>query len=144
MYSFIILERKLVKKVTYYEIKKIFTKASSKIVVLILFAVVGFACFSAIHEVKWVDSQGEEHTGIQAVKNMKEEKEKWAGPLTEERLQEMIKEVRKVNLLQKSNSDNVQEENIAYSKVQGIEDIRMLAAGAYGGMQEFNYSPEGD
>ena len=71
---------------TYYEIKKIFSKLSSKIVVLLLLAVVVFAGFSAINEVMWTDSNGENHTGILAAKKLKEEKEKWAGPLTEERL----------------------------------------------------------
>ena len=94
----------------YFELKKIFSKTSSKVALLFLF---GFMIYliSIANSVVWLNEDGTELTGKAAAKKILEAEQKWYGPLTEEKIADVITQ----------NWD------------QGNREIRTLIAKAFGG-----------
>ena len=95
----------------YFELKKIFSKTSSKVALLFLF---GFMIYliSITNSVVWLNEDGTELTGKAAAKKIREAEQKWYGPLTEEKIADVITQ----------NWD------------QGNREIRTLIAKAFGGL----------
>ena len=95
----------------YFELKKIFSKTSSKVALLFLF---GFMIYliSIANSVVWLNEDGTELTGKAAAKKIREAEQKWYGPLTEEKIADVITQ----------NWD------------QGNREIRTLIAKAFGGL----------
>ncbi len=95
----------------YFELKKIFSKTSSKVALLFLF---GFMIYliSIANSVVWLNEDGTELTGKAAEKKIREAEQKWYGPLTEEKIADVITQ----------NWD------------QGNREIRTLIAKAFGGL----------
>lgn len=122
-----------------YEIKKVFSRTSSRITLLLLFAVLGISCYFAVHGVTYVNSRGEAEYGISAARKLRGEKEQWEGPLTEDKIRRVIEENNRINNTQEANSKDIQQQNIAYSWKQGFSDIRQLITYAYCGFQEYDY-----
>ena len=73
----------------YFELKKIFSKTSSKVALLFLF---GFMIYliSIANSVVWLNEDGTELTGKAAAKKIREAEQKWCGPLTEEKIADVI------------------------------------------------------
>lgn len=122
----------------YYEIKKVFSKTSSKIAVLILIFLLGLLSSSAVH-VEYTNEEGNHESGISAIHKLKEMKKEWAGELTEEKLMQVIEENARIEATPEAQSKDIQQQNIAYSWKQGFGDIRMMVANSYSGFQEWNY-----
>lgn len=59
--------------------------------------------------------------------------------LTEEKLIQVIEENARINETPEAQSKDIQQQNIAYSKKQGFDDIRMMFADFYSGFQEWDY-----
>ena len=114
-----------------YELKKIFSKTSSKIAVLLLLAIVFVICWMTV-DVSYVNEKGEKETGFAAVRKLRETQKEWAGDLDEERLRQVIGEIRRINATPEARSKNVSENEIAYSWQQGIDDIRDLLNRSFG------------
>lgn len=95
----------------YFELKKIFSKTSSKVALLFLF---GFMIYliSIANSVVWLNEDDTELTGKAAAKKIREAEQKWYGPLTEEKIADVITQ----------NWD------------QGNREIRTLIAKAFGGL----------
>lgn len=127
------------KQMVYYEIKKVFSKASSKIALFLLAIVLVWVCYGAIHAVYYVDGNGDTHTGIVAARRLRAEKKKWKGPLDEEKIRAVIEENRRVNETPEAQSEDVQKQNIAYGWKQGLNEIRDLLVNAYGDFREYDY-----
>ena len=115
---------------TKYEIKKVFSKTSSKIAVLLLLFVVGITCFFAMN-VSYVDEKGDSKNGPAAVARLKAAQKEWSGYLDEEKIQKVIIENRRIRTSPQALSQNYQENDIAYSWGQGIMEIRNLLNCAY-------------
>lgn len=122
----------------YYEIKKVFSKTSNKIAVLILIFLLGLLSSSAVH-VEYTNEEGNQESGISAIHKLKEMKKEWAGELTEERLMRVIEENARIQATPEAQSKDIQQQNIAYSWEQGFEDIRTMFANSYGGFREHDY-----
>lgn len=114
-----------------YELKKIFSKTSSKIAVLLLLAIVFVICWMTV-DVSYVNEKGEKETGFAAVRKLRETQKEWAGDLDEERLRQVIGEIRRINATPEARSKNESENEIAYSWQQGIDDIRDLLNRSFG------------
>lgn len=73
----------------YFELKKIFSKTSSKIALMVIF---GFMIYlvSIANYLVWIDKDGTEITGKAAAKKIREAEQEWYGPLTEEKIAEVI------------------------------------------------------
>ncbi len=99
----------------YFELKKIFSKTSSKIALMVIF---GFMIYlvSIANYLVWIDEDGTEITGKAAAKKIREAEQEWYGPLTEEKIAEVITQ----------NWD------------QGNREIRTLIAKAFGGLDNID------
>lgn len=99
----------------YFELKKIFSKTSSKIALMLIF---GFMIYlvSIANYLVWINEDGTEITGKAAAKKIREAEQEWYGPLTEEKIAEVITQ----------NWD------------QGNREIRILIAKAFGGLDNID------
>lgn len=122
-----------------YEIKKCFSKIANKIGLLILTVVLIIVSYFAVTYVDYVDEDGNNRTGIIAVRSLRDMKNQWAGYITEDVLREVIVQNALVNASAEYQSNDVQENNKAYSKKQGFSDIRDMINHAFCGFREYNY-----
>ena len=126
-------------KMLRYEIKKCFSKTANKIGLLILTVVLIIVSYFAVTYVDYVDEDGNNRTGIIAVRSLRDMKNQWAGYITEDVLREVIVQNALVNASTEYQSNDVQENNKAYSKKQGFSDIRDMINHAFCGFREYNY-----
>ena len=124
-----------------FEIKKIFSKTSNKIAVLILMAVLIMVFWTAIRspEVNFVNSYGEREVGISAAHSLREAKKEWAGTLTEDKIKEAIKENTRINNTIEANSDDIVKQDIAFGWKQGIMDIYDLLGESFVPYGQYDY-----
>lgn len=121
-----------------FEIKKVFSKSMNKIVLLFLIAILVVFSILAINKVEYIDKNGNSHYGITAARNLKEEKNKWSGHITEDVLEKVVEENAKVNHSEQASSEDIQEQNKAYAKKQGFSDISGLINSAFSEWRDFN------
>ena len=120
--------------------KKVFSRPSSWIAILLLFVLLGNVCYlAAKHDLFYVNQQGEMEYGYQAIQKLKESKKEWTGELTTKQIQKAVKENRKNNQGKEAQSNDVEIQNTAYHKIQGMEDIRSMINDSFGDFQEFDY-----
>lgn len=122
-----------------YEIWKIFSKKGSRVVFAVLLAVLAIILHFIIGENGCVDENGDEKTGPAAIAKVRELKKEWAGPLTEEKIAEVIAKNREISESAEAQSKDFQENDKAYSKKQGFLDIRQLLVYSYGSFSEYDY-----
>lgn len=123
----------------YYEIKKVFSRMSSRIALMLLLVTLAVTCWFAVMGVYYVNENGDEEKGITAIHKLREQKKEWAGLLTEERIAEVISENARINATAQAKSEDFQENDIAYSKKQGFDDIRRLLVYSYGDFNNYDY-----
>ncbi len=92
-----------------------------------------------INRVQYVDVNGNHSVGITAARNLREAKNKWAGYLTEDVLRAVIEENRIINNSQEALSDDIQEQDKAYAKKQGISGIADVINNAFSEYRDYNY-----
>lgn len=113
-----------------YEVKKVFAKTGGKIALLLLAGVLIMACWFAA-DVSYTNERGEQEHGITAVRKLREAQKEWTGVLDEERLRQVIVELRRIDATPQAQSKDVKENNIAYGWQQGVLGIRWLMVYAY-------------
>lgn len=113
-----------------YEMKKVFSKRSSKIAILLLMVIVGITCWFAM-DVSFVNEKGETEKGYAAVRHLRKAQKEWAGMLDEEKLRRVIEENNRINATPQANSNNLTDSEIVYSQKQGIDEIRSLFNKSY-------------
>ena len=106
-----------------FEIKKVFSKSKNQLAVLIMLAVLAVTSILAINWVYYVDENGDNSTGITAVKHLRDMRNEWAGYLTEDVLKEALEINTQINNSEEAQSEDIQEQNKAFAKKQGIADI---------------------
>lgn len=109
-----------------YEIKKIFSKPTSKIAIILLCVLVGVVSFLTIHGAYYVTEKGTTEYGLSAIQKLKSEKKVWEGELDTEQLKNVISENEKINKSDLAQSDNITDSNIIYGQKQGFADIRVF------------------
>lgn len=122
-----------------FELKKIFSQSFNKIVFVILAAALCTVCYFTIGYVNYVDENGNITTGVSAAHALRNEKNQWKGYVTEDVLQRVLEENARINNSDEYRSDDIREQNIAYSKKQGFSDIRDMINRAFCDFQEYNY-----
>ena len=122
-----------------FEIKKILSRTGSKVGLLVLFITLVVSCYFAIEYKTYVDREGNAHTGIAAVNNLREEKEKWTGMVTEDYLKEVIRENNEINAVYPYNPSDPVTSDMGYSLSQGFEDIQTMINCAFGGFRSYDY-----
>ena len=118
----------------YYELKKIFSRTSSKLLLVLLGFILLFSLFYNIQSTQYVKADGTSISGFSAIRELKESKSKWNGLLTEEQIKKVLQ----------TNQDILEEfpgyypgttdvviSNQVYSLSQGYEDIRDIINSSY-------------
>ena len=126
-------------EMTYYEIKKVFSKKSGRASLLVLAGCMLVILYFQLIDTAWVDEKGETITGVEAVRNLREAKKEWTGMLDSEKLAAVIAENSRINAAPEAASEEVSQNNIAYGWKQGFSDIRELLNRSYGEFQDYNY-----
>ncbi len=124
-----------------YEIKKVFARKGGLIALCILAATVLFVSWLAVSGAcEWTNENGDREYGRSALVKLREAQKAWAGPLTEERIREVIEENRRIISTPEYSSSDVRQNNIAYGWRQGIMEIRSLLNESYAGsFREYDY-----
>lgn len=123
-----------------YELKKILGTTGGKVALVLMAAVVLVTSWLAGPSVVWINEQGEEEHGFQAIEKLRTAKNAWAGVLDEEKLQAVILENQRIHATPEAQSEDYHQNNIAYSWKQGILDIRSLLNSAFAdGFRSYNY-----
>ncbi|MCH5344913.1 MAG: ABC transporter permease [Acetatifactor sp.] len=122
-----------------FEIKKIFSKTVNKIALIILAVVVCVESHLAISSVLYVDENGDTITGIFAAQPLREAKMQWSGYITEDILSKVVEENALINNSEEYLSNDVKENNKAFSKKQGFSDIRNIINRAFCGFRQYDY-----
>lgn len=139
MYFSIILEEGQVSKMVKFEIKKVFLRRGNQIAVALLAVLLCVVCFFA-GNISYVNESGETETGFQAVKKLREEQKEWAGFLDEVKIRKVIEENNKISQTPEAKSEDFQENDKAFHKKQGFQEIRNLLNYAYAeGFRDYNY-----
>ena len=113
---------------TYYEIKKVFSKKGSKVALIFIFIVISVVLSFIIGDNKYVNRNGDAESGISAMLKVRELKKEWSGELTEDVLRKIIEE-----------NVRISQTDIAYCQRQGFMDIRDLLNCDYGEFNDYNY-----
>lgn len=122
-----------------FEIKKVFLRRGNQIAVALLAVLLCVVCFFA-GNISYVNESGETETGFQAVKKLREEQKKWSGPLDEAKIRKVIEENNKISQTPEAKSEDFQENDKAFHKKQGFQEIRNLLNYAYAeGFRDYNY-----
>ena len=138
MYFYIILERKQVMKMLHFEIKKVFSKFKNKLALMLLLTMLVVTSILTILRVEYFDGEGNSSTGISAAKNLRAEKNKWAGYLTEEVFRKVVKENALISQSKEALSEDIREQDKAYAKSQGISDIIEIINMAYSEWRDYD------
>lgn len=136
----------------WFELKKIFGSFGGKIALIIYIVFLVLSCWAAAtgvtgRGVYTIDDQGQELTGPAAVKMIRTTRNEWEGVLDEEKITEVIQELRRIYNSPEYNSDIIAERDAAFGWQEGIRPIRDMMIDAYNDsidVYEYNdyYIPE--
>lgn len=122
-----------------YELKKVFSRTSNKVAMLLLAALVFITCYFALG-VSWVDENGDSHSGPAAVARLRAAQKEWAGYLDEEAIRRVILENQRIQSMPEAHNDNVRDSNITYGRGQGIQEIRRVLNCSFAeGFRNYDY-----
>lgn len=126
-------------KMLFFELKKVFSKPKSKIVIVALLVILIVTSILTINRVEYIDENGNSSVGISAAKSLREAKNEWAGYLTEDVFREVLEENTRINNSEEALSDDITEQDKAYAKKQGISSILDLINSAFSEYRDYNY-----
>lgn len=109
-----------------YEIKKVLGRTGGRIALLLLAAVLAVTCWLAVSGLYYVNGKGESEYGLAAVRQLRAAKKEWAGTLDEDVIRRVIEENARINATPEGQSDDVDQNNIAYGWKQGFYDLRWI------------------
>lgn len=115
-----------------FEIKKIFSKRINKVVLIALIAVTIAGSLLAIRDVKYYTDQGTRISGPAAARQLKAEKNRWQGYLTEDVIKRAVEENQAVKAASGSPDK-------ALVRRQGFEDILQLVNRGFSEPGEYDY-----
>ncbi len=115
-----------------YEMKKIFVKPMNKIIVVLLVLITFVMGFLTIRDVRYLEENGSQLSGIAAACRLKEDKSRWRGYLTEDVLRQAAEENSHIHSVS-------QDADEGYQKRQGLTDIRELLNVAFCDYGDYDY-----
>ena len=115
-----------------YETKKMFSKPANLIVLLLLVVLIGYSSNRAIRNVEWVDSYGNWETGHSAAVKLHQARAKWTGTLGQEMLGCALTEIKQIYNSSDTQTDDIEENWIIRSQLQGVQEIADLLSWSYG------------
>lgn len=126
-------------KMLRFEIKKVFSKSRNKIALLVLVLLLIATSILTMSRVEYIDTDGNRTSGITAARELRSEKDEWAGYLTEDVLAEVAAENERINQSQGVQSADTEQEDRAYAQKQGMSDIINLINSAFSQWRDYNY-----
>ncbi len=140
MYFCITLERKRVKRMLQFEIRKVFCKFKNRVAIFLLLVLLIATGILTMNRVEYRDAEnGDVVSGIAAAGKLRAEQNKWAGELTEDVFVEAVRENARINQSPEAQSEDISEQNKAYAKKQGISDINDLMINAFSEWRDYDY-----
>lgn len=106
---------------------------------LLLLIILIVTSILTMSRVEYRDLDGNACSGMAAAKKLRAERNKWAGYLTADVFAEVFKENEKINNSPEAMSEDIQEQNKAYTKKQGISGIAGLINCAFSEWRDYNY-----
>lgn len=106
-----------------YEIKKILSSRTARISLVILSLLTVIHCAKYVYSVSWTNDDGSHFSGPRAIALIREAKNEWKGPITEDVIHRVIianKQITENPAYQKQGGLS----NEGFSKIQGFYDIR--------------------
>ena len=98
MHFFCILEKRQVIKMMFkYELKKIFSKRVNQVLLAAVLVVTIIYSGMAIGSMRYVDEEGQNHTGIESGRLLAENINQWKGELTAEKISEVINDYKTIS-----------------------------------------------
>ena len=122
-----------------FELKKVFSKSKNKMAIVFLLIILIMVSMMTINKVWYVDENGNDSSGILAAKNLRAEKNKWKGYITEEVLGEVVLENAVINQSKEALSEDIVEQDKAYAKTQGFSGIADIINHAFSEWRDYNY-----
>ncbi|MDO4324162.1 MAG: ABC transporter permease subunit [Lachnospiraceae bacterium] len=123
-----------------YEIKKVFSRTSSKVALLFLLALLLFVSNAAVNAGIYADETGENRSGIAAARGRMEQKRQWAGTLDTERIQEVIRKNSELVAEQDAvSTEDVKKNNQIFHKKIGFLDIRQMLIYSFNDFNGYDY-----
>ena len=113
-----------------YEIKKVFARTGGKAALLLLALTLVIGCWMAA-DTYYVNENGDNEYGFAAVRKLRALQKEWSGALDEEKLRLAIEEITAIAATPQAQSQDVRENNIAYSWGQATYGIRKLLNSAF-------------
>lgn len=111
----------------------------NKIAFLVLTAALVIVSILTINRVEYVNENGNSSTGIVTARNLRNVKNQWAGLVTEEVLTRVIEENASINHFEEALSEDIEEQDKAYSKKQGIMGIVDIINNAFSEWRDYDY-----
>lgn len=127
-------------KMIRFELKKVFFKSKNIIAVGVLFAILIITSIQTINRVEYIDENANHSTGIAAARKLREAKNEWAGFLTEDVFRKALEINNEINNSEEALSDNIEEQNKAYAKKQGILSIIDVINNAFSEYDDYDPS----
>ncbi len=122
-----------------YELKKVFSRNANRVALILLLAVLCFTCYFALG-VSWVDENGDSHSGLAAVAQLRAAQKEWTGYLDVETIRQVIAENLRIESMPEAQSENLRDIEITYGRKQGIMEIRELLNRAFAdGFRSYDY-----
>lgn len=122
-----------------FELKKVFSKFKNKMAVVILCILMIVVSLLTMNRVYYTDGNGNHISGVQAAKSLRKEKNQWKGYVTDKVLKKVIKEREEIYQLNEAlPEDNIEEQNKAYAKSQGMSSIVELINMAFSPWRDYN------
>ena len=124
-----------------FEIKKIFSKSMNKMALIVLTAalvIVSILTINNIEYIEYINGQKKVSTGIAAAQKIRDAKNQWAGPLTEETLSKVVQKNNEINSSPEALSDDYREQDKAYAKKQSISAITQLISSAFSKLNDYD------
>lgn len=121
-----------------FEIKKVFSKFKNKIAMLLLLIILMATSILTMNRVEYVDADGNISYGIAAARNLRKEVNQWAGDLTEDVFAEVVRKNEEINNSPEALSEDIQEQDKAYAKKQGMLVIAEMINSAFSEWRDYN------
>lgn len=121
-----------------YELKKVFSKSKNRVVLVMLIIVSLILCIVTVNRIRYTTPEGQTKTGILATKKLREDRTKWKGPLTIERLQEVVKLNDEINNSEEYLTDSNESQNKMYAQKQEFEEISSIINEAFSEWGEYD------
>lgn len=123
-----------------FELKKMLGKTGGKIALLLLAAIVVICSWQTVHEVQYLDEEGNTQTGFTAARKYRAMVKEWAGILDEEMLRKVIAQSQRIAANPDFNSGDTKKINAAIFPGQGSDMIRALMSYSYAeGFRTYDY-----